>query len=106
MAARAPAHDNGRSMANGANGAGVVVDPVESAREAGLRYVSDQKPGIRRRRSGKGFRYVRPDGTTVTDEPTLRRIKALVIPPAWTDVWIATDPRGHIQGTGRDVKGR
>ena len=83
-----------------------ATDPVEAAREAGLRYVSDDRPGIRRRRAGKGFRYVRPDGTAVRDEQTLRRIKALVIPPAWEDVWIATDPRGHIQATGRDAKGR
>jgi len=82
------------------------VDPAESAREAGLRYVSDDRPGIRRRRAGKGFRYLRPDGTTVSDEPTLKRIKSLVIPPAWTDVWIAIDPRGHIQATGRDARGR
>jgi len=83
-----------------------VADPEESAREAGLRYVSDDRPGIRRRRAGSGFRYLRPDGSAVKDEPTLRRIKALVIPPAWTDVWIATDPRGHLQATGRDAKGR
>jgi DNA topoisomerase-1 len=81
-------------------------DPVESAKSAGLRYVSDDRPGIRRRRSGTSFRYVHPDGTPVRDEPTLRRIRSLVIPPAWTDVWITTDPRGHLQATGRDAKGR
>ena len=84
----------------------LAQDPEQSAREAGLRYVSDDRPGIRRRRAGKGFRYLRPDGSAVTDEPTLRRINSLVIPPAWTDVWIATDRRGHIQATGRDAKGR
>jgi len=83
-----------------------LPDPEESAREAGLRYVSDDRPGIRRRRAGKAFRYLRPDGSPVKDQPTLHRIKALVIPPAWTDVWIANDPRGHIQATGRDAKGR
>jgi DNA topoisomerase-1 len=83
-----------------------AADPVEAAREAGLRYVSDERPGIIRRKAGKGFRYVRPDGSAVRDEPTLRRIKALVVPPAWDDVWISTDPRGHIQATGRDAKGR
>jgi len=88
------------------NDEAVSQDPAESAREAGLRYVSDDRPGIQRRRSGKGFRFVRPDGSAVRDEPTTRRIKALVIPPAWTAVWIATDPRGHIQATGRDAKGR
>ena len=81
-------------------------DPQESAEEAGLRYASDEKPGIRRRRAGKGIRYLRPDGSTVRDEPTLRRIASMVIPPAWTDVWISSDPRGHIQATGRDAKGR
>ncbi|MGE3268340.1 MAG: DNA topoisomerase IB [Chloroflexota bacterium] len=84
----------------------IALDPAASAREAGLRYVSDDRPGIKRRRAGKGFRYVRPDGSPVKDEQTLRRIKGLVIPPAWTDVWIATDPRGHIQATGRDARGR
>jgi DNA topoisomerase-1 len=81
-------------------------DPIESAREAGLHYVSDDRPGIRRRRAGKAFRYLRPDGSPVRDEPTLHRINGLVIPPAWTDVWITTDPRGHLQATGRDAKGR
>ena len=104
MAAYALARDTSTTTTHGANGT-VTPDPLESAAEAGLRYVSDEKPGIRRRRAGKGFRYVRPDGTTVQDEPTLRRIKSLVIPPAWTDVWVTTDPRGHIQATGRDAKG-
>ena len=84
----------------------VTPDPATSAAEAGLRYVSDEKPGIRRLRAGQGFRYVRPDGSSVKDPATRGRIAALVIPPAWTDVWIATDPRGHIQATGRDAKGR
>ena len=106
MAARAPTLDTTPTTTNGANGAAVAADPVESAIEAGLRYVTDEKPGIRRLRSGKGFRYVRPDGTAVRDEQTLRRIASLVIPPAWTDVWITTDPRGHLQATGRDAKGR
>ena len=106
MAARAPTLDTTPTTTNGANGAAVAADPVESAIEAGLRYVADQKPGIRRLRSGKGFRYVRPDGSAVRDEQTLRRIASLVIPPAWTDVWITTDPRGHLQATGRDAKGR
>jgi len=106
MAARAPTFNISTTASHETNGDGVASDPLESAIEAGLRYVTDQKPGIRRHRSGKGFRYVRPDGTSVRDEPTLRRIKSLVIPPAWTDVWITTDPRGHLQVTGRDVKGR
>lgn len=84
----------------------VKPEPSESAAQAGLRYVTDDRPGIRRRRAGRSFRYVRPDGSAVADEPTLKRIASLVIPPAWTDVWIATDPRGHLQVTGRDAKGR
>ena len=81
-------------------------DPAQSAKEAGLRYVTDAQPGIRRKRSGKGFRYIDPDGKPVRDAETLARIKSLVIPPAWTDVWICSNPRGHLQATGRDAKGR
>lgn len=77
-----------------------------AAEQADLVYLSDDEPGIRRRGSGRGFYYVAPDGKTVRDAPTLDRIRALAIPPAWTDVWIATDPRGHLQATGRDQKGR
>jgi DNA topoisomerase I len=73
---------------------------------ARLRYVSDTTPGIRRKRAGTGFSYRRPDGTLVHDAETLRRIRALAIPPAWTDVWICTLPNGHLQATGRDAKGR
>ena len=83
-----------------------VTDPVASARLARLRYVSDTTPGIRRKRAGTGFSYRRPDGTLVHDAETLRRIRSLVIPPAWTDVWICTIPNGHLQATGRDAKGR
>src|SRR5438876_1808314 len=79
-------------------------DPVKSAKEAGLRYVSDDRPGIRHRRAGQGFRYLRPDGSAVRDEPRLKRITSLVIPLAWTDVWIATDPRGHIRALGHALK--
>jgi DNA topoisomerase-1 len=90
-----------RKAAPPANG-----DAVEHAEAAGLRYVSDASPGIRRVASGKGFRYVDPRGTTVKDAATLSRIRALAIPPAWTDVWIASTARGHIQATGRDARGR
>ncbi|HLS47072.1 MAG TPA: hypothetical protein VK012_01045 [Gemmatimonadales bacterium] len=79
---------------------------MASAREAGLRYVSDGKPGIRRRRAGKGFSYLDPDGRTIRDAETLARIRGLAIPPAWTDVWICPSPKGHIQATGRDARGR
>jgi DNA topoisomerase-1 len=83
-----------------------VVDPKDAAESAGLVYVSDEEPGIRRRKSGKGFTYVKPGGGKVEDASTLGRIKALAIPPAWTDVWICPRPNGHIQATGRDAKGR
>jgi DNA topoisomerase-1 len=77
-----------------------------AAEAAGLRYVSDRQPGIRRQRRGGGFRYVGPRGAVVDEEETLRRIRALVIPPAWTDVWISPDARAHLQATGRDARGR
>jgi DNA topoisomerase I len=81
-------------------------DPVLAAQAAGLRYVTDARPGIRRRRTGKGFSYTGPDGSQLRDEDELGRIRALAVPPAWTDVWICPDPRGHIQATGRDARGR
>ncbi|HYP15395.1 MAG TPA: DNA topoisomerase IB [Bryobacteraceae bacterium] len=81
-------------------------DPLKSAEAAGLRYVRDDAKGIRRLKSGTGFRYVSPEGRTITDEETLKRIRSLVIPPAWTDVWICPSPYGHIQAVGRDAKGR
>ena len=82
------------------------TDPVESAEEAGLRYVTDAGPGIRRRRSGRGFVYIGTDGQRITDRKIIERIRSLAIPPAWTDVWISPTRRGHIQATGRDAKGR
>jgi DNA topoisomerase-1 len=81
-------------------------DPFESAQAAGLRYVSDTTPGIRRRRSGRGFGYVEPDGRPVRDQATLARIRSLAIPPAYTDVWICPAVNGHLQATGRDARGR
>ncbi|MDB5729417.1 MAG: topoisomerase [Noviherbaspirillum sp.] len=81
-------------------------DGVAAARQVGLRYVSDAKPGISRRPAKEGFQYVDADGKRVIDEATLARIKALAIPPAWTDVWICPRDDGHIQATGRDAKKR
>jgi DNA topoisomerase-1 len=78
----------------------------QNAKAVGLRYGTDAKPGIRRLRAGSGFRYVAPHGRAVRDAATLARIKSLVIPPAWTNVWIALDPRSHLQATGRDARGR
>jgi DNA topoisomerase-1 len=76
------------------------------AREAGLAYVNDHDPGIRRGKSAEGFVYHRPSGARVSDARTLERIRALAIPPAYTDVWICPDAHGHIQATGRDARGR
>src|SRR3954447_11070656 len=83
-----------------------LVDAKEAAAYAGLTYVSDQSPGIHRRKSGKAFRYATEKGERVKDPATLKRIKALAIPPAWTDVWICSKASGHIQATGRDARGR
>jgi DNA topoisomerase I len=81
-------------------------DPLRSARFAGLRYMTDTRPGIRRRRAGKGFYYLDPKGNSMRDRDTLARIRSLAIPPAWRDVWICPIPNGHLQATGRDAKGR
>jgi DNA topoisomerase I len=82
-----------------------VSDPAPAANPR-LRHSTDAKPGIRRRRRGRGFGYVDPDGRRVSDGETLERIRSLAIPPAWEDVWICPDPLGHLQATGRDAKGR
>ena len=66
----------------------IITDPAQSAKEAGLVYVGDDTPGIRRKRAGKGFYFVGPDGARIRDEAQIARIRALGIPPAWTDVWI------------------
>ncbi len=79
---------------------------VAEAREAGLRYSTDSRPGIRRQRRGKSFSYLAADGARVKDKATLARIKRLAIPPAWTEVWICPHDNGHIQATGRDARGR
>ena len=83
-----------------------AVDPSGSAEEAGLRYVSDAVPGLRRRRAGTGFTYLDSSGRRITDRATLARIRSLAIPPAYTDVWISPHPNGHMQATGRDARGR
>ena len=82
------------------------IDPADSAEAAGLLYVSDTAPGITRRKAGGGFRYLGADGKPVRDATTLARIRSLAIPPAYRDVWICPSPRGHIQATGRDARGR
>jgi DNA topoisomerase I len=77
-----------------------------AAARADLVYVSDTDPGLHRRRAGKGFCYFKPGGGRVTSRKTLARIKALAVPPAWSDVWICMRQDGHIQATGRDERGR
>jgi DNA topoisomerase-1 len=84
----------------------IITDPAESARFAGLRYVTDAEPGIRRHRRGRGFYYTQPGGARLTDPETLARIKSLVIPPAWQQIWICPIANGHLQATGRDARGR
>ncbi|HET7747588.1 MAG TPA: DNA topoisomerase IB [Vicinamibacteria bacterium] len=81
-------------------------EPWGAAHLAGLRYVSDARPGIRRVRSGRAFRYLAPSGRPIRAASELNRIRALAVPPAWTDVWICADPDGHLQATGRDARGR
>ena len=76
------------------------------AEAASLVYIHDSDPGLTRRRSGHGFHYCRPDGRVERDPETIDRIRALAIPPAWSEVWVSPDPRGHIQAVGRDQKGR
>ena len=83
-----------------------VPDEVKSAQLAGLRYAIPKGPGIRRKRAGTGFTYVGADDEPVKDEETLSRIKSLVLPPAWTSVWISPSENGHIQAVGWDARGR
>ncbi len=88
----------------------VMPEPVGqargAARAAGLRYASDARPGVTRRRAGRGFTYRDPDGNTISDRAVRDRIARLAIPPAWTDVWICPSPSGHLQASGRDARGR
>jgi DNA topoisomerase I len=84
----------------------VIVQAIRHARASGLVYVTDASSGIARQRNGHGFRYVGPKGRAITAEHTLDRIRRLAIPPAYTNVWICRNPRGHLQATGRDARGR
>jgi DNA topoisomerase-1 len=81
-------------------------NPIDSAKQAGLRYIPDTAPGIQRIKAENGFDYVKPDGSMVEDANEIARIKKLAIPPAYEDVWICPQPNGYLQATGRDAKGR
>ena len=84
----------------------IIVEPVEAAEEAGLRYVNENQPGYTRKAKNDDFEYLDTEGKAVRDEQRLLRIKRLAIPPAWTDVWISPSANGHIQATGRDARKR
>jgi DNA topoisomerase-1 len=84
----------------------INADSAQDAANAGLVYVSDAKPGIRRIRKAERFAYIGPDDRPITNDKELARLAKLAIPPAYTDVWICTNPRGHLQATGRDARGR
>jgi DNA topoisomerase-1 len=84
----------------------VVTDPVEVAEEAGLRYVSDDRPGYTREPKGDDFEYFDTDGKPIHDETRILRIRRIAIPPVYKDVWICPSPNGHIQATARDARGR
>src|ERR1700728_5024249 len=89
-----------------ANLTGVAADAAQMAVEAGLIYVSDAESGIRRLRAGKGFRYLTPENRRLAAARELKRIASLAIPPAYRNVWISLQARGHLQATGRDARGR
>jgi DNA topoisomerase IB len=84
----------------------LAADGAQLAVEAGLRYVSCSEPGIRRMRAGKGFYYLTPENRRLTSASDLKRIASLAVPPAYKDVWICVSPRGHLQATGQDARGR
>src|ERR1700675_4403440 len=88
------------------NGAKIVAESMDAAEGAGLRYISDDRPGYTRKPKGDNFEWFDADGKPIRDEQRLLRIKRLAIPPAWTDVWICPSPAGHIQATGRDARRR
>ena len=97
---QAPAKNGNR------NGANIVAEAMDAAEGAGLRYVSDDRPGYTRKANGDGFDYFDSEGNPIGDEQRLLRLKRLAIPPAWTEVWVSPSPNGHIQATGRDARGR
>jgi DNA topoisomerase I len=95
-----------RAKNGNGNGAKIVAEAMDAAEEAGLRYVSDDRPGYTRKSKGDDFDWLDAEGKVIRDEQRLLRLKRLVIPPAWTDVWICPAPNGHLQATGRDARRR
>src|SRR5438132_11241749 len=95
-----------RRRTNSAVAPAAALDPLVAAERAQLRYVSDSMPGITRHKARNGFDYHLPDRSLAREIATSKRIRALAIPPAWTDVWICRDPNGHLQATGGDQRGR
>ena len=95
-----------RARNGNGNGAKIVADAIDAAEEAGLRYVSDDRPGYTRKAKGDDLDWLDADGEPIRDEQRLLRIKRLAIPPAWTEVWVSPLANGHIQATGRDARGR
>ena len=95
-----------RARNGNGNGAKIVADAIDAAEEAGLRYVSDDRPGYTRKAKGEDFDWLDADGEPIRDEQRLLRIKRLAIPPAWTEVWVSPLANGHIQATGRDARSR
>ena len=110
MAAKASQRHIAKSRTAYVNGAKhdakAALDPEVAATLARLRHISDDMPGITRHQVRHGFDYRTPEGRLVRHIDVLKRIRSLVIPPAWTDVWISPDPNGHLQAVGRDVRGR
>jgi len=106
MAAKSSARHKAHSRNGAVRNIEAARDPEIAAKLARLHHVSDEMPGITRHPARHGFDYRRPDDELVRDIDTLKRIRSLVIPPAWTDVWISPDPNGHLQAVGRDARGR
>lgn len=84
----------------------LVLDPIETAKEAGLHYTHDDTDGLKRKKAGRHFAYFTASGEKITDKKNIERITKLRIPPAWKNVWISPDPKGHLQATGYDERKR
>jgi DNA topoisomerase I len=95
-----------RAKNGNGSGAKIVAEAMDAAEEAGLRYISDDRPGYTRKSKGDDFDWLDTEGKVIRDEQRLLRLKRLAIPPAWTDVWICPAPNGHLQATGRDARRR